>query len=119
MPDMGIWRAVTLLGFDGARLKTPFFRQRHEAGRAQLFCHAETDREEEGAKTVFLLRSPNGWEEWEEEADPDGDAVMTILNPDLWWPHGYGEQPLYEMAVRLQKTERRLKKNAFGSACAR
>lgn len=103
LPDMGIWRAVTLLGFDGARLKTPSFCQRHEGGQVRLFCHAETDRAEEGVKTVFLLRSPNGWEEWEEEADPDGDAVMTILHPDLWWPHGYGEQPLYEMAVRLQK----------------
>lgn len=36
---------------------------------------------------------------------PDGVAVArascVVNNPDLWWPHGYGEQPLYTVRVTL------------------
>ena len=27
------------------------------------------------------------------------EAVFTVKNPKLWWPNGYGEQPLYELSV--------------------
>ncbi|MDC7125006.1 MAG: glycoside hydrolase family 2 protein [Spirochaetales bacterium] len=34
---------------------------------------------------------------------------ITIENPDLWWPTGYGEQPLYNLEIRTN--EEYLKKN--------
>ncbi|MEG0752822.1 MAG: hypothetical protein RR461_03245, partial [Angelakisella sp.] len=27
------------------------------------------------------------------------DCSITIANPQLWWPNGYGEQPLYTVLV--------------------
>lgn len=30
---------------------------------------------------------------------------ITINNPQLWWPHGYGEQPRYQLIVTLQHAE--------------
>ncbi len=36
-------------------------------------------------------------------------AAVTIDNPELWWPNGYGAQPLYELKVRLENCEVRKK----------
>ena len=45
--------------------------------------------------------------------DPDGaemttgenPEVLTIQNPKLWWPNGYGEQPLYQVKAELYVRE--------------
>ncbi len=29
------------------------------------------------------------------------EAEITVQHPKLWWPNGYGEQPLYELAVSV------------------
>ncbi len=31
------------------------------------------------------------------------ERVLTIDAPQLWWPHGYGEQALYRLVITLQK----------------
>ncbi len=31
----------------------------------------------------------------------DVDYRLVVKNPKLWWPHGYGEQPLYQVKVSL------------------
>ena len=44
-------------------------------------------------------------------ADPEGNVVFeglcpeeaVIENPRLWWPNGYGSQPLYQVDVALLK----------------
>ena len=30
------------------------------------------------------------------------EAVFTVSNPSLWWPNGYGEQPLYPVSVAAE-----------------
>lgn len=45
--------------------------------------------------------------------EPDGaemttgenPEVLTIQNPKLWWPNGYGEQPLYQVKAELYVRE--------------
>ncbi|KAJ5490144.1 Glycoside hydrolase family 2 N-terminal [Penicillium expansum] len=34
-------------------------------------------------------------------ADKNAQATFEVNNPELWWPHGYGSQPLYEVLVSL------------------
>ncbi len=29
---------------------------------------------------------------------------MEVPNPRLWWPHGHGDQPLYDLDVTLGTT---------------
>ena len=35
-------------------------------------------------------------------------AVLTVPDPRLWWPRGYGAQPLYGLEVRLRSGARQL-----------
>ncbi len=50
------------------------------------------------------IMAPNG-EIIEQEAAIAlwGDAVVKvpIPNPELWWPNGYGGQPLYQVEISL------------------
>ena len=32
-------------------------------------------------------------------------AIVDIEHPKLWWPNGYGEQPLYDLTVRVGDSE--------------
>ena len=32
-------------------------------------------------------------------------ATLDLRRPELWWPNGYGEQPLYRLAVTLLETQ--------------
>ncbi|MGA7159338.1 MAG: discoidin domain-containing protein [Acidobacteriaceae bacterium] len=34
--------------------------------------------------------------------DPSKHAELTVKNPQLWWPAGYGEPHLYDVAVRFE-----------------
>lgn len=59
--------------------------------------------------------------------DPDGKVILTetcpeqavIENPRLWWPNGYGEQPLYLVEAELLRMEKYWIAGAAVSACAR
>ncbi|MBQ3069254.1 MAG: hypothetical protein IJD01_04825, partial [Clostridia bacterium] len=78
-----------------------------------------THLDDEGAEIYiqadFEKVGNNTWLEWE-IVSPDGETVwhqrrivvedtvdsrISIASPQLWWPNGYGEQPLYSFNVRV------------------
>ena len=100
LPDAGIWRKIELMGWDGARLENVRIRQSHEAQKVIL-------------KTEVEVRNP-GQEDVRIETkvfDPDGKEILSfrdageIEQPRLWWPRGYGKQPLYRVSVTLYSRE--------------
>lgn len=97
LPDMGIYRGVTLLAYDGARLEDFLVLQDHRNdGNVELTINAEFS---DGAPhdAVVSVSDPDG----EQLFAPlvNGKASFVIKSPRLWWPRGYGEQPLYTVAV--------------------
>lgn len=105
IPDAGIFRQVSLLGVKKARLENVYITQRHEKDQV-----------------VLTLLVEAGWAEGAEECKklPDANYRVTVLSPDggtrvyqdspkelvikepeLWWPNGYGKQPLYSVKVEL------------------
>ena len=96
LPDAGLWRPVTLQGVDGARLPHVLVRQRHEGGRVTLAIQPQMDYvEAEGITYTVEVTDPQGnTQKW--EGSPE---EVLIEHPQLWWPHGYGEQPLYTVKV--------------------
>ena len=98
LPDAGIWRDIGLQVISGGRLPDVMILQEHEAGKVRLKIAPELELKGsvQSVETDIRVIAPNGTEF---RADPAGTVV--IENPELWWPVGFGAQPLYTVRVDL------------------
>ncbi len=87
LPDMGIWRAVTLIEKDSAEIEDFHITQKHENGRVFVKCELKTDVP---CGTRITAKTPDG-----RAFTLENGAETEIENPQLWWPRGFGNQPLY------------------------
>ncbi|MFD5657757.1 glycoside hydrolase family 2 protein [Streptomyces hirsutus] len=98
----GIWRPVRLEHWSTARLATvrPLVTVRDGLGRVEV--RVDVQRTERGADHRLEVRAAVGGAQARAAVDGTG-AVLTLDVPDprLWWPRGYGEQPLYDLEVTL------------------
>ncbi|WP_369688914.1 glycoside hydrolase family 2 protein [Bacillus sp. FJAT-26390] len=109
IPDAGIWRDISILGYDQGRIDDVCITQHHEAGTVRLDVRIEAVRLMPDAElTVYaVLEAPDGTL-LENEAISDSASTslsFEITNPQLWWPRNYGEQPLYALRVILRSNE--------------
>ncbi len=104
LPTSGIWRSIRLAGYSVARIDDVKTSQRHTDGAVELTVSvcAEFLSGKECAERLTAT-SPTGETITTTCAvtASGGKAVLTIENPQLWWPNGYGEQPLYDVTVEL------------------
>ena len=106
LPPIGIWKDIRLEGYSGARLADVHLRQHHTDGRVVLSAGVALERWADGDLSARLvLIAPDGAQQ-EVQSALSGDADRTLLtlevaNPQLWWPNGYGGQPLYRAEVSL------------------
>lgn len=109
-PDLqtaGIWKPVRLERWRGARISRlrPLVTVA-EDGTGRVEVHAEIERAGlgGGAGELTLVARIDGYEA--RVAVPASEATATVAlglpSVSLWWPVGYGEQPLYELAVELR-----------------
>lgn len=99
LPDAGVWREISLVGCSVARLGDVYVAQRHINGSVVLDFAVTVHRFSDpaaGLRTEVELKDPDGQVLY---AGPDD--CLTVETPRLWWPRGYGAQPLYTAAVRL------------------
>ena len=103
LPDAGIWRNITLLCVEEARLTGVLVLQEHAPEKVRLRIRPEIDAENPSACAwTAVITSPAG--ERYTLAQPvagAGEGTIDIPDPKLWWPAGYGEQPLYTVRVTL------------------
>lgn len=99
LPDAGIFRKVSLIGIDRARIDNVYVAQKHENGQVTLEFKVETETAAAGAKLHYAVEitAPSG-EVLRAENSP---KELLITEPELWWPNGYGSQPLYGVKVTL------------------
>ena len=97
LPDMGIWRGVSLLTKNSARITDFKIEQRHVGGR--VFVTPLVDTDEETVVSVSVLT-------------PDGERYLLPANEEteiqdakLWWPRGLGDQPLYTFTAEVVDDE--------------
>lgn len=100
----GIWRDITLIAFDSARIADVHILQDHsESGKVALTVRTAVERVKNDMVTVNVSVMLNGGPVAEGYADiqDTGEITLTIDSPRLWWPNGMGDQPLYEVRVEI------------------
>ncbi len=116
LPDAGIFRGVSLKAVDTALIDSVYVVQEH--GSMQQACvingrgrkQIEVKEEEVTlrfrpdikkytdslVKVVVTVETPDG-----KCLEQEEDGSISVKNPMLWWPNGYGEQPLYTVNAKL------------------
>lgn len=107
LPDAGIFRDVYLSGYQNARFEDVRIRQYHENGKVRLELEAEVERLEAGPLDIkYEVIAPDGAKEGRikrfEGVSNKVICELVVEHPKLWWPNGYGEQPLYQVKAVLE-----------------
>ena len=123
IPDAGIWRDIYICARDNTRISDVYITQDHREKAVTLDVkvrHAPFDAEcESCSKEEYVLELT--------VESPAGDVVqrhlaskalenhisVDIEDPAIWWPNGYGGQPLYKVDLRLKENGRVLDTKSY------
>ena len=98
LPDAGIWRDISLIGINSARIRDVLVEQFHHDGTVTLRLHTHvTHLSNAPTEVCASVIAPNG-EIWTAQGEC---CEIVVERPELWWPAGYGAQPLYQVDVEL------------------
>ncbi|WP_436932202.1 beta-mannosidase [Halosimplex halobium] len=111
LPTMGIYRDISLVAYSEPRVRYTKTEQDHDGEGVELTVRAGVDAPTAGtydltvevADTVVTesVELDAGEQEVELTVPVDEDSV------ELWWPNGYGDQPLYDLDVSVGDGEGR------------
>lgn len=103
LPDMGLWRSVKLIGVNGGRIESMYHRQRHTEHGVYVSVEGHLEDISDGVSVSVSITDPSGKKGTEAAAISGGSfsAEFCIDSPSLWYPRGYGAQPLYNVSVSL------------------
>ena len=121
LPPIGVWKNIRLEGYS-ARFEDVHVRQKVGLDGAAITAKVHVEAKD-GAelKAYMTVTSPSG-EKFESEESllrlMDGkpcfaEFAVAIPNPQLWWPNGYGSQPLYAVEVALKDGETLLDQRSY------
>ncbi len=104
----GIWRPVRIEAWDDARFSDVHIRQRDVTAQvAHLVAEVEVVAAGDMRAVVLLNVAHAGWKQQRTHIAQlhagvnHIDLPIEITGPDLWYPAGYGGQPIYEFRARL------------------
>ncbi|WMJ87463.1 beta-mannosidase [Anaerocolumna sp. MB42-C2] len=113
IPDAGIFRSVYLSGYSTAKLNDVRIRQHHENGKVRLELDTQVKRLTDSTLCIqYEIISPDGVKINGKKEILNGKQNesfdIEIKDPEIWWPNGYGQQPLYQVKVELESVGRKL-----------
>ena len=102
----GIWKAAHLETWDNVRISDLYVRQSDiKTNSAHLSVETSLEARQAGAATITLHYSRNHVTKTYSQSvllhsgENQLSFPVQILKPDLWYPAGYGAQPLYAFAL--------------------
>ena len=87
LPDAGIWKDIYLIDGSIPRITDVRILQKHSDGQVAVTVKATTSQR---ANVKVKIIAPDGT-----VIESKNNKTVKIKNPQLWWPNGYGKQPLY------------------------
>lgn len=106
LPDMGIWRDIFLEMFDEGRLEGVIIHQEHLTDLVKLTVEPVCVQADPDLQARITLRAPEGTILEQKTVFGGSSCVFAIQSPQLWWPAGYGGQPLYTLETELLAGEK-------------
>ena len=94
LPDAGIWKDIYLIELSSDRIADVYITQRHDNGK--VFVTPQVTSERNSGEFKIALTCPDGT-----AVSLKPNCENEIENPQLWWPNGFGEQPLYTIKINL------------------
>jgi beta-mannosidase len=109
LPPIGIWKDIRLEGYQGARIAEVRLSQQHAGSQVTVEARVAIQIWEEVPRSaVMRLVAPDGQVfETSAAVAPGNESTLrvSIPNPQIWWPNGYGAQPLYRASVELHQDD--------------
>ena len=109
LPPIGIWKDIRLEGYDDARIGEVHFSQQHVEGQVTVEARVTIQGwDKAGHLVVLRLVAPDGHVFETSAAVASGNESrlqVRISDPQIWWPNGYGAQPLYQASVELRQSD--------------
>ena len=107
LPDAGIFRPISINAYSKLKLETVEILQEHKDGKVTLSIDPKIvlkdgDNDTGSLMMETLITAPSG--EGSNYVNNLNEAPLEIEidDPELWWPNGYGKQPLYEIKVVIK-----------------
>lgn len=105
IPTSGIWRSIRIAGYKIGRIEDLRTHQTHRnSGKVELKVEVACEKFKRMSTDVRIrLIHPDGRIEDQlcKSVSSHARCTFTINQPKLWWPNGYGNQPLYEVEALL------------------
>lgn len=106
----GMWRSARIVSYDKVSIRDLYIQPSIELHGVEAWIYIDVENhvgEEFDALVSVVVARGESREKMEirETIPAEGgriEAVVRILDPELWWPNGMGEQPLYVAMVGLQ-----------------
>jgi beta-mannosidase len=109
LPPIGIWKDIRLEGYQNARIEEVHLRQYHRNDQVMIEAEVTIQNWVNVPYQIGLhLVAPDG-KIFEAQTKITNEKScklqVKIENPQLWWPNGYGSQPLYQVRVELCRSK--------------
>jgi beta-mannosidase len=109
LPTIGIWKDIRLEGYESVRIEEVHLRQYHAEDKVTVEARVIIQNWDEVPYLASVhLIAPDG-QVFESNGIVTGEKACTlqveIMNPQLWWPNGYGSQPLYRVSIELRQSD--------------
>lgn len=101
LPDIGLWKPVSLIGYEGGRITDFYIGQKQDIEYCDLECRAECENYKDGLRTVFSVYGTDGVTLIDSRDAENGKATLRIDSPEKWWCNKYGAHPLYTVTAAV------------------
>lgn len=96
LPDAGIWRKIEIHTYDQSYIEHVHIKQTHESNKVLLDYRVDLSGEDQ---VEVEIKNPEGTIIYQSN---NIFSQVEIKDYKLWWPVGYGEQPLYQLSIRTK-----------------
>ncbi|MEQ8674452.1 MAG: hypothetical protein RLP44_22490 [Aggregatilineales bacterium] len=101
----GIWRGIRLEGWNTVRIadvRPLVMRANENAAHVRIFTDLAYTGDRPVGVATYTIKDPEGNIVGTASAPAGQPVDIWVENPQLWWPNGYGEQPLYTVEITVK-----------------